>query len=164
MSASDRHPGAWLEEVVCVEEERGFPQLLQVVLDGTDARLLAEFYRRLLGLRYRPGDEPPAPGEPDPQGQDWLVLRDAAGGARVAFQQVATLPKATWPEGPVPQQLHLDLTVPTAADLEVQHERALALGAQLLYDRSNDPEEPLRVYADPAGHPFCIFVAHPAAV
>lgn len=58
----------------------------------------------------------------------------------------------------MPQQLHLDTTVPTAADLDVAHERALALGARLLYDRSDDPEEPLRVYADPAGHPFCIFV------
>jgi catechol 2,3-dioxygenase-like lactoylglutathione lyase family enzyme len=146
-----------------VNAERGFPQLRQVVLDCTDARLLAEFYRRLLGLRYRPGDEPPAPGEPDPAGRDWLVLRDAAGGAQLAFQQVAVLPAATWPEGPVPQQLHLDLTVPSAAELDVQHERALALGARLLQDRSGDPEEPLRVYADPAGHPFCIFVASPAA-
>jgi catechol 2,3-dioxygenase-like lactoylglutathione lyase family enzyme len=145
-----------------VQAERGFPELLQVVLDTTDARVLAEFYRRLLGLRYRPGDEPPAAGEPDTAGQDWLVLHDAAGSARVAFQQVASLPEATWPEGPVPQQLHLDLTVPTTADLDVQHERALALGARLLRDRSDDPEEPLRVYADPAGHPFCIFVAGPA--
>jgi hypothetical protein len=81
----------------------------------------------------------------------------------VAFQQVAALPKATWPEGPVPQQLHLDLTVPTSAELHVQHDRALTLGARLLYDRTDDPEEPLRVYADPAGHPFCIFVADSAA-
>lgn len=58
----------------------------------------------------------------------------------------------------MPQQLHLDTTVPTAADLDVQHGRAVALGARLLYDRSDDPEEPLRVYADPGGHPFCIFV------
>jgi hypothetical protein len=55
--------------------------------------------------------------------------------------------------------LHLDLTVPTVEDLDAQHERALALGARELHDRSDDPEEPLRVYADPAGHPFCIFVA-----
>ena len=139
--------------------ERGFPELRQVVLDCTDARSLAEFYRQLLGYRYRPGDEPPPIGEPDPAGQDWLVLRDAADTPRLAFQQVAALPKATWPAGPVPQQLHLDLTVATKADLDVQHERASTLGARLLYDRSEDPEEPLRVYADPAGHPFCIFVA-----
>jgi catechol 2,3-dioxygenase-like lactoylglutathione lyase family enzyme len=141
-----------------VETQRGFPELLQVVLDCTDARALAEFYRELLGLRYRPGDEPPAAGEPDPAGQDWLVLQNPTGTTRVAFQQVAKLPRATWPEGPVPQQLHLDLMVPTAQDLEAQHERALALGARLLLDRFDDPDEPLRVYADIAGHPFCIFV------
>ena len=89
------------------------------------------------------------------------VLRDPARQLSVAFQPVPTLPRATWPEGPVPQQLHLDLTVTTKADLDTQHDRALALGAQLLEDLSDDPEEPLRVYADPAGHPFCIFVAPP---
>lgn len=136
-----------------MEPERDFPELLQVVLDTTDTRGLAEFYRRLLGLRYRPGDE-----EPRPEGDDWLVLRDAAGKNRLAFQQVPALAEATWPEGPRPQQLHLDLTVPTTEQLDAQHERALALGARLLFDRSDDPEEPLRVYADPAGHPFCIFV------
>jgi len=146
-----------------VTAKQAFPRLRQVVLDCTDARMLAEFYRHLLGLGYRPGDEPPPAGEPDPTGQDWLVLQDNAGRRRIAFQQVAALPKATWPEGPVPQQLHLDLTVPSAAELDVQHERAMTLGARLLYDRSHHPQEPLRVYADPAGHPFCIFVAHSAA-
>jgi catechol 2,3-dioxygenase-like lactoylglutathione lyase family enzyme len=144
-----------------MDAERGFPQLRQVVLDTTNARGLAEFYRQLLGLRYRPGDEPPAAGEPDPNGADWLVLRDPAGNNRVAFQQVAELPEVTWPAGPQPQQLHLDLTVSTAAQLDVQHQRAMALGARLLLDRSDDAVEPLRVYADPAGHPFCIFVAPP---
>jgi hypothetical protein len=33
------------------------------------------------------------------------------------------------------------------------------LEARLLEDRSDDPEEPLRVDADPAGHPFCIIAA-----
>jgi catechol 2,3-dioxygenase-like lactoylglutathione lyase family enzyme len=142
-----------------VQEAQRVPRLRQVVLDGTDVRLLAEFYRRLLGWRYWPGDEPPPAGEPDPEGEDWLALRDPAGGVQLAFQQVASLPEATWPEGPVPQQLHLDLTVPTTADLDLQHERALALGARLLEDHADDPEEPIRVYADPAGHPFCIFVS-----
>jgi catechol 2,3-dioxygenase-like lactoylglutathione lyase family enzyme len=140
---------------------QGWPRFRQVVLDTTDARALAEFYRQLLGLAYRPGDGPPAAGEPDPRGRDWLVLRDPGGGSGLAFQQVAEMAEATWPTGPAPQQLHLDLTVLTAADLDAQHERALALGARLLYDRSGDPEEPLRVYTDPAGHPFCIFVAGP---
>lgn len=135
-----------------------FPRIRQVVLDTTDARALAEFYRALFGLEYRSGDEPPAVGEPDPRGRDWLVLRARGSDVPLALQQVAELPSATWPEGPVPQQLHLDTTVADADELDVQHERALALGARLLLDRSDDPEEPLRVYADPAGHPFCIFV------
>ncbi len=131
----------------------------QVVLDCPDARRLAEFYRELLGFVYRPGDEPPAPGDPDPRGQDWLVLRNPAGRVRVAFQQVDDLPEATWPEGPYPQMAHLDLTVSTVAAFEAEHVRVLGLGARELFDRSGDPDEPLRVYADPAGHPFCIFVA-----
>lgn len=42
--------------------------------------------------------------------------------------------------------------------LLVQHERVLRLGGRLLYDRIDDPDEPLRVYADLAGHPFRVFV------
>jgi catechol 2,3-dioxygenase-like lactoylglutathione lyase family enzyme len=135
------------------------PTLRQVVLDCEDARALAEFYRQLLGFHYRPGDEPPPDGTPDTNGQDWLVLRDANGSRQLAFQQVPQLPEPTWPEGPRPQMLHLDTTVPTLSELYVQHQRALDLGARLLFDRSDDQDEPLIVYADPAGHPFCIFVA-----
>jgi hypothetical protein len=137
----------------------GYPTLRSVVLDATDARGLAEFYRQLLGYEYRPGDEPPQPGTDDAAGRDWLVLLDPGGRARLAFQHVEGLPRSTWPDDAVPQQLHLDLSVPTAELLAAQHARALALGAQLLRDRSTDPDEPLYVYADPAGHPFCIFVA-----
>lgn len=135
-----------------------FPRIAQVVLDTTHARALADFYRELFGLSYRAGDEPPEPGEPDPAGEDWLVLRAAPGGVQLAFQQVEELEPSTWPEGDVPQQLHLDCTVPDVAELDRQHERALTLGARLLHDRSDDPDEPLRVYADPSGHPFCLFV------
>jgi hypothetical protein len=139
----------------------GFPRLRQVVLDTTDARALAEFYRQLLGYAYRPGDEPPGPDEDDERGRDWLVLRDTDGVNRIAFQQVTSLPPSTWPDDGVPQQLHLDTTVPDRESLDFQHERALSLGARLLVDRSDDEDEPLRAYADPSGHPFCIFVAPP---
>jgi catechol 2,3-dioxygenase-like lactoylglutathione lyase family enzyme len=138
------------------------PVIRQVVIDCPDARRLAEFYRRFFGLEYRPGDEAPPPGEPDPKGADWLVLR-GRDGLGVAFQQVPGLPAPTWPDGPHPQMMHLDTTVPDVAELDAQHERALALGARLLHDRVDDPEEPLRVYADPAGHPFCVFVAEEPA-
>lgn len=146
---------------MATESDRSFPLLRQVVLDTTDARGLAEFYRQLLGLAYRAGDEPPGAGQTDERGSDWLVLHHPSGSPRIAFQQVSDLPESTWPEDEVPQQLHLDMTVPTLRELETQHERAVELGARLCYDRSSDEEEPLRVYADPAGHPFCIFVARP---
>jgi hypothetical protein len=144
-----------------MDAEQRFPVIRQTVLDTTDPRGLAEFYRQLFGLNYRPGDEPPPPGEPDERGDDWLVLRNPAGGGvgDLAFQKVAELPESTWPENGTPQQLHLDTAVPSAQDLAVQHQRALALGARMLLDRSDDEDEPLYVYADPAGHPFCIFVA-----
>jgi catechol 2,3-dioxygenase-like lactoylglutathione lyase family enzyme len=135
------------------------PRLRQTVLDTEDPRRLAEFYRVLLDLSYRPGDEPPAAGQSDPRGEDWLVLVDEGGAPALAFQRVASLPPPTWPDGERPQMLHLDTTVRSATDLAEQHVRALGLGARLLLDRHDDPDEPLYVYADPAGHPFCIFVA-----
>jgi catechol 2,3-dioxygenase-like lactoylglutathione lyase family enzyme len=139
------------------------PALRAVVLDATDARAVAEFWRQLLGYVYRSGDEAPPLGQPDPQGEDWLVLRDRHGEVCLAVQQVAEQARATWPEPQVPQQLHLDLTVGDVEALVEQRDRAISLGATVLRDRSSDPDEPLYVFADPAGHPFCIFVSpdHP---
>lgn len=138
--------------------DEGFPILRTVVVDTTDARGTAEFYRQLLGYRYRAGDEPPAAGEPDPKGRDWLVLRNPAGDTGLAFQQVESLEPTTWPADTVPMQLHLDFTVEDVTELTRQYERALVLGATLRLDRTDDEHEPLYVLADPAGHPFCIFV------
>jgi hypothetical protein len=56
-------------------------------------------------------------------------------------------------------QLHVDFTVSSIAELQRQRERAEGLGAELLLDRTDDPDEPLYVFADLSGHPFCIFVA-----
>ncbi len=134
-----------------------YPQLLHTALDTTDARALAEFYRQLLGLRYRQGDEPPAEGVADDA--DWLVLVDSGGARKLAFQQVDRLERTTWPTHDVPMQMHLDFTVSSFDELQRQRERALSLGAQLLLDRADDADEPLYVLADPSGHPFCIFVA-----
>ena len=134
-----------------------YPRLLHTALDATNCRELAEFYRQLLGLRYRPGDEPPADGTTDDA--DWLVLTDSSGARKLAFQQVESLERTTWPRHDVPMQLHVDYTVSSAGELERQRDRAEALGATVLLDRTGDPDEPLYVFADPAGHPFCIFVA-----
>jgi catechol 2,3-dioxygenase-like lactoylglutathione lyase family enzyme len=133
-----------------------FPVLMHTALDATDPRALAEFYRALLGLHYRPGDEPPDAGVVDDA--DWLVLLDASGHRVLAVNQVQALARPTWPTDEVPKQMHHDFRVSTVAELEHHRRRAQELGATLLLDRSADEEEPLYVLADPAGHPFCMLV------
>ena len=132
------------------------PRLLHTAIDTTDARGLAEFYRRLLGLHYRPGDEPPDDGSVDDA--DWLVLLDEDGGRVLAIQEVDRLERTTWPSHDVPMQLHLDFWVPTREELERHRARAEELGAEVLLDRTAEEGEPLYVLADPSGHPFCLLV------
>lgn len=55
-------------------------------------------------------------------------------------------------------QLHLDMALPDADALRAATARAVELGAQVLHDRTDDPQEPLYVLADPEGHPFCLLV------
>jgi catechol 2,3-dioxygenase-like lactoylglutathione lyase family enzyme len=144
------------------EEERfvsGYPRKMHTALDTTDARGLAEFYRELLGLQYRPGDAPPADGSVDDA--DWLVLVDDDGNRQLAFQQVDVLPRSTWPSHDVPMQLHIDYAVPSVEELQRHKQRAEALGAEVLLDRTADAGEPLYVLADPSGHPFCLLVGTP---
>jgi catechol-2,3-dioxygenase len=132
-----------------------YPRLLHTVLDTTDVRGLAEFYRELLGLRYRAGDEAPTGAS---EVADWLVLVADDDTRVLAFQQVERLEPTTWPSDDVPMQLHLDFTVRDRPTLERHRDHALELGARLVADRSDDEHEPLYVLADPAGHPFCLFV------
>ena len=134
-----------------------YPRPMHTALDTEDARALGDFYCALLGLHYRPGDERPTEG---PDDADWLVLLDADGARRLAVQQVdGPLPRSTWPTHEVPMQLHVDYAVPDVDELERHRRRAIALGAELLLDRTGDDGEPLVVLADPAGHPFCLLVA-----
>lgn len=133
-----------------------YPVLLHTAIDARDCRGLAEFYRRLLGLRYRSGDEPrPDDGADD---ADWLVLLDDAGHRVVAVQRKYDTTPPTWPSEEVPMQMHLDFRVQDRAELERHRHRAEQLGATLRLDRSTDADEPLYVLADPAGHPFCLLV------
>jgi catechol-2,3-dioxygenase len=134
----------------------GYPVLLHTAIDARDCRGLAEFYRELLGLQYRPGDEAPAEGPDD--GADWLVLVDADGSRVLTVQEKKDTTSPTWPSEAVPMQMHMDFKVPTEDDLERHRQRAEDLGARVLYDRSQDEGEPLYVMADPAGHPFCLLV------
>ena len=134
----------------------GYPVLLHTAIDTQDCRGLAEFYRQLLGLHYRDGDEPPTDGSLDDA--DWLVLLDEHGNRVMSVQEKKDTAPPTWPSEEVPMQMHMDMAVPTVNELEKHRERAEALGADLLHDRSQDAGEPPYVLADPAGHPFCLLV------
>ncbi len=134
-----------------------FPRLRSTVLDTQDVHGLAEFYRQLLGWEYAPGN-----GPDDEEADEWRIIRSPLDGRHprgqmLAFQHADQVPRSTWPDPEVPQQLHLDFTVETVAQLRESRERALALGATLIRDESDHPVEPICVYADRAGHPFCIF-------
>ena len=111
-----------------------------VVLDSPDARELAAFYRRLLGWAVQE-DEP-----------DWVRLRSPAGGCGLSFQTESRYVRPVWPAGPDDQQMsvHLDIVV---EDLATAGEHAVAAGAVLA---DYQPQDDVRVYLDPAGHPFCL--------
>lgn len=115
------------------------PTLGVVALDCPDPVALAGFYSELLEW---------GPPEVDEEGE-WVELTNPAGGQGLAFQRVAGYRAPEWPGQEVPQQLHLDLKV---TDMEAAHERTLRVGAKLL----DDSNKTWRVYADPAGHPFCL--------
>lgn len=112
-----------------------------VVLDCADPWELARFYGALLDRSVTADSE-----------DAWV---DLDGTPTLSFQRVSDHEPPQWPDG-VPQQFHLDLTVD---DFASTHRRVTALGARPL-----DPVDPpaagdtrtFRVYADPAGHPFCL--------
>ncbi len=112
-----------------------------IVFDCPDPRALADFYARLLGW-------PPASDSDD----EWVDLANPDGGVGLSFQRADNYRTPTWPDPEVQQQLHLDLRVD---DLDAAQARALEIGARLLDDQGMK-KTGFRVYADPAGHPFCL--------
>jgi catechol 2,3-dioxygenase-like lactoylglutathione lyase family enzyme len=122
--------------------ERPSMVLSGVVLDAPDAQELGAFYQRLLGW-------PVIQDEPG-----WLKLGSPDGGSGLSFQTEPDYRRPTWPAGPGDQQMsiHLDIKV---ADLTTAGEQALAAGAVLA---EYQPQQDVRVYLDPAGHPFCLFL------
>ncbi|MGW2476752.1 VOC family protein [Streptomyces sp. NPDC001665] len=110
-----------------------------VVLDCPDPIALAHFYAALIGGTVE-------------QQEDWVDLRGGAG-APLAFQAAPGFVPPKWPSADASQQFHLDLTVD---DLDAAEREVLALGATVL--EADDRERTFRVYADPAGHPFCLCV------
>jgi hypothetical protein len=85
---------------------------------------------------------------------DWHMVMDRDGVPRIGVQLAPNHVPPDWPDGEVQQQVHLDLWV---GDLATAHEEVMALGAKLLQEAPDpDADEGWQVYADPAGHPFCL--------
>jgi catechol 2,3-dioxygenase-like lactoylglutathione lyase family enzyme len=108
-------------------------RLHHCVFDCPDPAALAAFYSELLGwpITYR--------------SPDWVVVALSETTSGLAFQLAPGHRPPTWPDPAVPQQLHFDVMV---EDLAEAGASVLALGARRL------PGD--NVYADPAGHPFCL--------
>ena len=117
--------------------------LTAAVLGAPDPHALARFYQQLLGWPIG-SDEP-----------DWVTLRPTDGRAGLSFQLEEEHVRPVWPAGPGDQQMqvHLDIEVD---DLAAAGAHAVAAGAVLA---DFQPQDDVRVYLDPAGHPFCLWVA-----
>lgn len=125
------------------------PQLRVTALDCPDPVALARFYAALTGLEVEPL------GDLAEEDVSWIELL-ADHGPVLGFQKVPSFVAPTWPEGPVPQQLHLDFAV---EDLDEGEAFVLGLGARKA-DVQPSPAS-FRVYLDPVGHPFCLVVEPP---
>ena len=122
--------------------------LTAAVLGTPDPRGLARFYQRILGWPIRDDEE------------DWATLRPADGATGLSFQLETDHVPPVWPPvaGAQQMQTHLDIEVD---DLAAADAMATEAGARLLESHREDGEE-VHVYADPAGHPFCLFMRLPA--
>jgi hypothetical protein len=119
---------------VCLKEGADGVSVMGATFDCADASALARFWSSVLG-------------EPVTYDAEGVAM---IGGSRpLLFQSVEGYNAPRWPDPAYPQQLHLDIEVP---DLDAGEAAVLALGATRLPSHS----ESFRVYADPAGHPFCL--------
>jgi catechol 2,3-dioxygenase-like lactoylglutathione lyase family enzyme len=106
-----------------------------VVFDTADLEPSSTFWAALLGGTVDRDD-------------DWhTVMVDGA--PRIAFQLAPDHVRPEWPDGQ-PQQIHMDVYVP---EIDPAHDEVMAAGAELLLEQD---ARGFRVYADPAGHPFCL--------
>ena len=113
-----------------------------VNLDSPEPRELAGFYARLLGR------------EPTEDTPDWVVLPASDGGVGLAFQREEAFVRPVWPAGPSDQQMmmHLEIEVDDLAEAESHAQACGATRADF------QPQDDVRVYLDPDGHPFCLYL------
>jgi catechol 2,3-dioxygenase-like lactoylglutathione lyase family enzyme len=108
-----------------------------------DPRALAAFYAQILRMRGNQDDE------------DWVVIGRVPGARELGVPARDDLGAASMAADPrFPQQLHLDIRVD---DVDSAERVVLELGARRL---PAEREEGFRVFADPAGHPFCLVFGH----
>ena len=115
-----------------------YARMSEIVLDCANPSATADFYSALTGWPIVHTDG------------DWITLK-GDGDVKLAFQLASDHMSPQWPDPTRPQQIHLDFMV---EDADEAQNRAIELGAQLL-DASPEHDS-FRVYADPAGHPFCL--------
>ena len=108
-------------------------RLHHLILDCADPKRLAQFYSALLNEPITHTSD------------DFVVIADNDETSRLAFQRVPDHRRPTWPSAAVPQQMHLDIMV---ENVDEARPHVLRLGATSL-----DGQD---VFADPAGHPFCL--------
>ncbi|AGL18993.1 VOC family protein [Actinoplanes sp. N902-109] len=121
---------------LCLFPDRAEPSLMGVMLDCPDAGQLSAFYAELLG-------------KPVTYQAEGMAMIGEDGAQPVLFQQIADYRAPRWPDPAYPQQFHLDVTV---EDIEAAEAATLRLGATSLGASGDN----WRVYADPAGKPFCL--------
>jgi catechol 2,3-dioxygenase-like lactoylglutathione lyase family enzyme len=112
-------------------------RLHHVIVDCPDPAALAVFYAGLLGLPITY------------QSHDFVVVSRDGASSGIGFQLAPDLQPPQWPDPDRPQQIHFDVMVD---DIDAAEPAILALGARRLPAGEGGP----RVYADPAGHPFCL--------
>lgn len=117
-------------------------KLTNVTISAPEPGELAEFYQRLLG------------GEITTRESDWVVLKGPEFDLPLAFHIERIHEPPTWPAeaGKQQQQMHLDIRV---EDLDAACEHAVSCGATLA---AFQPQDDVRVFLDPVGHPFCLYV------
>ena len=115
---------------------------IYTAVDCAHPASLARFYAEITGWEV---------GELDDSEDkvEWVEVFQK-GVRMMAFQKVANYIPPTWPDGPVPQQLHFDFHV---TDLDIGEGKILAIGAT---KHEVQPGTNFRVYLDPEGHPFCL--------
>lgn len=109
------------------------------VLDAADLATESSFWAAVLG------------GTVDRE-DDWHSIM-VDGEFRLGVQLAHDHVPPEWPSGQRSQQLHLDVYVD---DIEAADRDVRDLGARPLTDPDLSADEGFRVYADPAGHPFCL--------